>query len=431
MTLAIRMPCSAYLANPKNLRPAIVTETLIMQFDRAAPGHACWRVFDSHGNGIGYVQRGELRELAPQAAHRQLIVLTPGQDSTLLDANIPTRNRQKLLQALPYALEDRLSSDIDELHFAPGPLKDAQAVPVAVTAHTALQAWQAMLADAGLSADAMLPDFLALPRMGANWSLAIQHDCLLVRENASHGFAIRLTLAQSVLAMALTTRSPAGVDLYYDPADEAAADTLAQLALAHDIPCSRHPGPVADVLLNNAGTKPVLNLLQGRYQVKRESQQRWRPWRLPAGLATAALLLFIASQILGYFSLRSAEAALDTEIEQLFRSTFPDVQRIVDARAQMENRLALLRGGNKGETGVVPLLIAIGDALQQAGNANLDAFSFRAGTLDVSILADDVQTLDRIKQALIADTGLQVEIQAANNRGERVEGRMQIIRQAP
>lgn len=408
-----------------------MTETLIMQFDRTAPGRAWWRVFDSHGNGIGYTQQGELHELAPQAAQRQLILLTPGQDSNLFDASIPTRNRQKLLQALPYALEDRLSSDIDDLHFVPGPIGGAQTVPVAVTAHTTLQSWQAILTDAGLSADVMLPDFLALPLTGANWSLAIQDDCLLVREDASHGFATRLSLARSVLAMALSNRPPSGVDLYYAPADEAAADTFAQLALEHDIPCARHPGPVADVLLTNAGTKPVLNLLQGRYQVKREQHQRWRPWYLPAGLAAAALLLFIAGQVLDYAALRNTESALDTEIEQLFRGAFPDVQRIVDARAQMENRLALLRGGDKGNAGVLPMLIAVGDALQQAGNASLDAFSFRAGTLDVSVLADDVQTLDRIKQALIANAGLQVEIQAANNHGERVEGRMQIIRQAP
>lgn len=189
-----------------------MTETLILQLNRTTSGLVSWRVFDSHGNGIGYAQQGTLQELAPQAAQRQLIVLTPGQDTTLLDANIPTRNRQKLLQALPYALEDRLSSDIDDLHFAPGSPEDGQAVPVAVTAHAVLEDWQTALTDAGLRADAMLPDFLALPLTGANWSLVIQDDCLLVRENTSHGFATRLSLAQSVLAMAMTNRPPPGAD---------------------------------------------------------------------------------------------------------------------------------------------------------------------------------------------------------------------------
>src|SRR3569833_1645017 len=71
----------------------------------------------------------------------------------------------------------------------------------------------------------------------------------------------------------------------------------------------------------------------------------WRPWRPAAAL----LLVRVAAQIgIKYYEnhrLDAENARLQQEISDLYLKTFPEATREVNPRAQMEQRLAVLRGG--------------------------------------------------------------------------------------
>jgi hypothetical protein len=51
--------------------------------------------------------------------------------------------------------------------------------------------------------------------------------------------------------------------------------------------------------------------------------------------------------------------------------------------------------------------------------------SYRAGVLELRLVAPNVETLDTIKQAMSRD-GATVELQSANPRDQLVEGRLQV-----
>src|SRR5690348_12820463 len=96
-----------------------MAESLFLQLPRA-DGTARWLLVDALGNRIGFVQKGSLADAAAQAQGRRLTVLAPGEHVTLLFADIPSSSPQKVLQAAPFMLEDRLAEDVDTLHFAAG-----------------------------------------------------------------------------------------------------------------------------------------------------------------------------------------------------------------------------------------------------------------------------------------------------------------------
>jgi general secretion pathway protein L len=74
------------------------------------------------GNGA-VLERGTapLAEV-PTAIQRgdRVLALVPGERVLLYHVAIPARSRSAQLQALPYALEERLSEDLEAMHIVPG-----------------------------------------------------------------------------------------------------------------------------------------------------------------------------------------------------------------------------------------------------------------------------------------------------------------------
>ncbi|HED39903.1 MAG TPA: hypothetical protein ENJ13_05690, partial [Chromatiales bacterium] len=58
-----------------------------------------------------------LSDLAAAASGCRIIVIVPATELLLISTTVPSRNRQKILSAVPYILEEQLASDVEQLHF--------------------------------------------------------------------------------------------------------------------------------------------------------------------------------------------------------------------------------------------------------------------------------------------------------------------------
>jgi len=146
----------------------------------------------------GTPQSGEvtdLKELPAAVRNAPAYVWTPAADTILTTATLPTRARSKILQALPYALEDRLLGDPETLHFAYRPETDGS-LSVAVTAHERVRAWLDAFAQAGLHPVSLCPVTLLIPWALDCWSLLFIGNEILVRTGAVAGFACSLSIEQ-------------------------------------------------------------------------------------------------------------------------------------------------------------------------------------------------------------------------------------------
>ena len=71
-----------------------------------------------------------------------MCVLVPGTDVLLAEPELPAKAGAKLQQIVPYALEEQLAEDIDDLHFAIGKRAgDSSTTPVAVVALSLMDEW--------------------------------------------------------------------------------------------------------------------------------------------------------------------------------------------------------------------------------------------------------------------------------------------------
>lgn len=75
-----------------------------------------------HGDKL-YRQEGGLFDpsaIKAEATGKEIIILVPAEDVLLTIVQLPDMSKTRLLEALPFALEDQLIADIDTLHIAHG-----------------------------------------------------------------------------------------------------------------------------------------------------------------------------------------------------------------------------------------------------------------------------------------------------------------------
>src|SRR5579864_4445143 len=128
-----------------------MADWLLLRLSRTAEQAATWLVVDPRGNPSGPPQTGPLSLAAPRAAGRRICVLVPGTDVLLAEPEVPMKGGTKLQQVVPYALEEQLADDIDDLHFAIGKrIGESSRTPVAVVRRSLMDEWLTTLRSNGI-----------------------------------------------------------------------------------------------------------------------------------------------------------------------------------------------------------------------------------------------------------------------------------------
>ncbi len=404
-------------------------DTVPSTSDSGAPLFAEWLLMDTSGTRQGSVYSGPLSDAAAIAAGRKVILLVPGTDVYLAEPVLPVKSGPKLMQMVPFALEEQMATDIDQLHFAVGRREDRPGTPVAAVAHELMERWRDALQAAGIHAEAMYADSSALPSTPNGVTLLIEGARIYVKREGAPAAVLEVEPLIEALQLALAAGDDARehVTLYLsDEAYDRDRDLFEGLReFTASLQLKLLPDGSLPLLAATAVRPGLVNLLQGQYAVKTRLSMSFAPWRYAAGLALFFVLLHLGLKVWQLTELKRTEAQLDTEIAEVFQQAMPGIPAPdpMNARRMMEARLAALRGTGGSETGVLSTLGALGEALSQAPGTDVEALSYRDNATDVRLLAPSVDALDKI-QHTATEKGLTAEIQSATPRGSKVEGRM-------
>ncbi len=397
--------------------------TLLIQAGRDRADACRWVTLDGEGRPTGAARSGTPAEAAAEAGGMRVVALAPGIDCLLTQVHIPGRNRQKLLRAAPYALEEQFSEDVEDLHFALGPTLPGGDYPVAVVAIQRMNALLEPFTDAGLEVHQLVPDLLTIPCPEDSICVLMDGDVALVRSGPYSGFAVDAENLGMLLAAQLESGEDGAPQVQVTVTAGATRPELEELGQAVEVEHTN--GSALDVLARGLST-PSIDLLQGAYSRSREWGRLWQPWRATAALLLAGLVLAHAVQGIDYVRLKRQQADLSAQIETVFKETFPATRRVVNPRVQMQQQLDQMQRQRGGGMQFMTLLARSGDVLRSAGDVDITGASFRAGRLDLDLKLANLQKLDELKQTLVA-SGLSVEIQSATTDGDqRVKSRLRI-----
>src|SRR6516165_4014651 len=162
-----------------------MADWLLLRLPRAGTELATWLVVDARGAPLSPPQSGPVALAAPRVPLRRVCVLVGGADVLLAEPEVPVKAGAKLQQLVPYALEEHLAENIEDLHFALGKrAAETSRVPVAVVARALLDGWLAELRGAGIEPDALYADSELLPQNPGQAVALLETDTVSVRPPA-------------------------------------------------------------------------------------------------------------------------------------------------------------------------------------------------------------------------------------------------------
>ncbi|MGB6307319.1 MAG: type II secretion system protein GspL, partial [Steroidobacteraceae bacterium] len=338
--------------------------------------------------------------------------------------------------AVPFALEEQLTEDIDHMSFAVGRRLPSGRTPVAAVSRTVLEGWLADLRAAGLEPLALYPDISLMPENPGQTVLWLEQHRLSVRRPGTLPFAVELSPVREALVVAGVIADP------LDESSEPKVPESAVLYISREDWAHSHAefeeltekfeslkvqllpdGPLPWLARGLEGTEAV-NLLQGEFARTTSFGARWHQWRTPALLAAALLAVHIGVQALQITQAKREGAALDAQIAQVFSSAMP-AEPLQDARRQMESRLSRIRKSGAGPAYFLRALKVLSGAIAVTPKTGIDALSYHENSLDLKVTAPSLASLSQFSQ-FIGKQGMSADIQSSTPVATGVEAQIQM-----
>jgi len=337
---------------------------------------------------VGYWQAGgeyravTLAEAATLLSGQSVRVILPMEICSGLRSEPWPGRRKPTIQALAYAVEDRLAEELDGLHMAVGAAAKDSRYPLLAINKERFKAILALLRDSGLQVVSVKVDADLLPddqAYGVWWA---------GRWLLGGVIEARLALSPEDLDV-LRPRLPDGV-CWMD------ADRQGDIAA-----------------LWGAGHSRAVDLLQGEF---RQVRVRW-----PLGaLVLSALALFALSwgfTLARAHYLESAAGQLYEQSVQRFQSLYPEQTRIVDLAAQLKS----LQGRTDQPEGQMGRLLQLVEQVIGGSSVEVQRIEYRAGTgWTLLLTADSFTDLERLRERG-QGSGLPIRLGSASKDRERVQ----------
>ena len=389
-----------------------MTAVLVVLPPPAAAGEAGaeWALVEAGAvRAEGEIAPGETFDPPPGRAPARAVAILPAEDVFVRRMSVPGRSERDVRRAAPFLIEEHLAQPLEAAEVVVGPpMADGRRWIVAID-RAAHARWRRLLAGFGVKPVHAVPDAMLLSGHGGDLTVAGHRGVVLFQTRSGDLAAARHD--QSRQAEPSEVEAEAATLICGGIEEALAANVLPaigarvrprRLLISEDVdprliapdsePIALKRQPTPDLRLSAAAIDPgVFAALPSIFGDALASQVDWadlfRPWRTAAGLALAAALGAAALNAgqAAYYQAR-ADAYADAEIAA-FRETFPEVTRVVDARAQLDQRLAAL-GGRAGGSDFLQLSAALADIVGETDTVRIDSvrYDVERGTLSVSAL---------------------------------------------
>ncbi len=374
---------------------------------------------------------GLLAALPRPPAGSRVRLLLPGDWVTHATVLISAKSPRLIAQALPFALEETLAEDIEQVRMAHGVRAADGMVAARVVNRARLDGVLAELKAQGLEPDAIFSELDAIPRPHEGWVLLPLADALLMR-SADEAMSVDVAWLSDVMAAGAT------VHLIGVPGAEAVVAKLP----AGCVP-SREPAPQGAWVWLHQHLREAdsIDFLAGQGRGKAWGESL-RPWAFPAALAASIVLAQLGLMLVQTQQAKQHTQAMQAEIERVAREAAPEVKRWVNPLSQLR-QMAKRGGGATTAAGeFLPLLAALSPAMDAQPAVKLGNVRYQAGTqpgakagksgvnssgmLDVQLTAPDAAALDAVQTVLKARRGAQAELSGLRAEGGQAEARLRL-----
>jgi general secretion pathway protein L len=342
------------------------------------------------------------------------IVVVPGGDVLMRSVRFPPQSLTQMSNSASFMLEDDLAVDPTEMHFAVGePLVAGEERPVAAVSHAVMNNWQARITALGLKANAMVPDFMALPPAPA---CVVDAGAWIIVRNGLFGFAVEPALLGWLIDEAMEQAQSVRV-VSQNPT------ALLGGALSPFRAVAKSEALSDAVRLQDAFTAASgapLNLLQALYAPRRDWRAAAQTWRRSLTLTAATALAALALMVTDSLRLQRDAEAATARAEAVFRQALPSVTRVVNPRAQMNAALQDIKAKASNDfLRTSGILFAV---ISETPDSQIQTLRFdgKRGETTATLIVPAFDVIERIKTEVRTRGGVMSEGGARQDAGQVV-----------
>jgi len=335
-----------------------------------------------------------------------VIGVVPGEWVTSHRVTLPAKTRKQFNAALPYALEEALSEDVEDIHFICPSWKAGQECSVLSVSKSKMLLWQKLAVDNRLPVTRLLPDYALIPFHDvAECSIANNGRELLASDQGGYGVSIDQDFLDAWI-IDVPMASTIAVN------DEALVEELIK------------EYPDRDFRLWNFGYKmahwleypPNVNydLWADKY---RPAVSRGRNSALLVPLAIFGLAIFgkFAFDTYRYLALHAEISAIGREAQELLKETFPEVDLVPLGQERQAMQRVLENLGSAGPDATLQTMLAETASVLQQNNVTISDLVFRDSQLVITCLVSDFSQVDLLTRQLNGRTGLRAALQGSSS----------------
>lgn len=354
-----------------------------------------WLPASSQGRSLTLAECVELTRGALQA------LVVPVEACSAFAVHLPTLKARWLRQALPYAVEELLAEDVEQMHLALGEALEDGRHRVIALRRALLDGWVDQLQALGLNLGVIHVDADMLPRDGLQL-LSFGERCLL-----GGAGEVRLALCpEGWRELASVCEVPRKVYVERSSTVPAGLESMDRVEDGH--------------LLLAAGRGTAVDLAQGEF-ILRKSAAVSGLWVALLGVAVLAAMLHLGSALAKTWYLQGQSAHYASASSVLYHELFPEDRRIVNLKAQFDEHLT--RRDANARSHFIDLMAQVANAGKAGVTLKQVDYSEMRKELALQVGAMDFAALEVFQQKL-SELGLAVQLESASREEQGVIARL-------
>ncbi len=318
--------------------------------------------------------------------HQELILVLPALLVFSKEVKIPSKNDEVIKQSLPYAIEENLSTEIEENHFAY--CKSGENLfYVCVVAKKVMQEINLQLEKSQLECKKLYSEIFSVPASPEILSILSVDDYFIINNN-NQGTRLTQQLVNNYISLTDTKK----IQFYADK-----PVNLTSVAIEYkqvDIHLFQ-----AKVLLNNR----VVNLFQGLYDKDTDKENQIKPWKKSLTLVAVLVMSWLVINLFQLWNINQRIEEIKYKQHELLIKLIPNASssELNNPYSAIQSRLKYVQTNkSNNRNGFIESLLYVGQTLSHHQTIKIVSIRQRDNKIEIKINAPNVSKLNQFQESL-------------------------------
>ena len=372
------------------------------------------------------IKHGNLNDISDQEKNNTVIIMLPGEEILSKSLILPIKSYAKLKQAIPFALEDDIASDIDDCHFAFEKSEIDESIIVNVIDRKLFKKYLNQLKEINISPSFVVSENSCVYKTEDTINLIIEDAKAHGRCGYKEPYTLDI-MDLSIIIKALESNNNINhLQISLSKNNDSLVKQISGLTDTYkNVDTKILSKGAFQEFIKNYFAQDHVNLLQGDFKPKIKFEQVFKPWKKSAALATFFLLSLLINNVLNMNKLVNYEADLSAYFLNEYKYFYNNARNVDDPikivnsiknGAQLDmNNSVFLNGLN-----------IISESIEKENNVQLSSINFTDNRFNLRLLTSTLTSLDSLITNINTNGSLNAIIQTTNQSDNKVESRIEI-----